>query len=84
MPPWYCASIGQTGMQLLLPQQAGRPSKLRLLRAVQSSSTLKAGARRSVMRCWKNEAGTLSIGNGCLRGEPVSGEPPVPVITSAS
>ncbi|MOA17360.1 hypothetical protein D3C78_1376170 [compost metagenome] len=39
MPPWYWASMGQTGWQLLLPQQGGRPSNVRLLRATVLATT---------------------------------------------
>mgnify|MGYP003337920019 CR=1 FL=1 len=47
------------------------------------SSTVKSGARRAVTRCCSHEAGTRSIGYGLRRGEPLSGEPPTPAITSA-
>ncbi|QOH39151.1 putative transmembrane dehydrogenase (Large subunit) oxidoreductase domain protein [Burkholderia cepacia] len=40
----YIAPIGQIGMQLLFPQQVGRPSYGRLLRATGSVTTWNFGS----------------------------------------
>ena len=77
--PLYIAPIGQIGMQLLLPQQTGRASYGRLLRATGSGTTRNAAAfstsekRRSIQ-----ESGSMSIGYGFARGEPRSIRSPGP------
>jgi hypothetical protein len=84
-PPVYCASMGQIGWQLLAPQQAGRPSQGQLLRAAVFDTTgYPPGASRSRKRRMAQTSATGSIGKGFMRGEPVSGAPDTPVLTSAS
>src|ERR1700761_303295 len=86
--PLYIAAIGQIGMQLLLPQQVGRASYGRLLRATGSGTTLKPCGFSTSMKRWSMyDSGSPFIGYGFERGEPrstVASGPDTPSCTSAA
>src|ERR1700757_1053428 len=86
--PLYIAAIGQIGMQLLLPQQVGRASYGRLLRATGSGTTLNPFALSTTEKRWSMyDSGKAVIGYGFARGEPRSTDasgPDTPSWTSAA